>query len=69
MNRRASTLPFQRRFRHRSLMSPTSSAGLIGGRDANGNQVAYKPDPLRERSLSYTQGGYMSAGYDSGRLY
>lgn len=67
MNRRLPTLPFQRRFSDRSLMAP--HGGLTGGRDASGRQISYAPDPVRERSLEFTQGGYMSAGYDSGRVY
>lgn len=67
MNRRLSTLPFQRRFSDSSLATPTGS--LIGGRDASGRQVPYSPDPLRERSLEYTSGGYLASGYDSGRVY
>jgi len=40
---------------------------VSGGRDVNGIQMPYEADPLRERSLNYTAGGYLSAGYDSGR--
>ena len=68
MNRRQSTLPFQRRFSDRELLNP-QGRGLIGGRDSSGRQVPYTPDPLRERSLSYNAGGYMASGYDSGRSF
>lgn len=67
MSRRGSTLPYQRRYSDRELLTPHGT-GLIGGRDSSGRQVEYRPDPLRERSLEWNGGGYMSH-YDSGRVY
>ena len=67
MSSRNRTSSSHARFRDEDLANPMGH--ISGGRDANGRQIAYKPDPVRDRALSYNGGGYLSSGYDSGRVY
>lgn len=57
----------QRRNADSSLRGRARVSACGGGRDAAGQPIPFRPDPLRSPSLKWLPGGYMSAGYDTGR--
>lgn len=61
--------PYQRRISDRDLVRPTEMSGTAGGRDVQGKSLPVQLDSLRVRSLNYVPQGYMSQGYDTGRVW
>lgn len=45
------------------------NAPISGGRDAYGRQIPYVPDPVRDPGAEWNRGGYLTPGYDSGRVF
>lgn len=59
----------QRRISDAALKTPTRMSGSAGARDSRGQPIPFQPDPLRVRSMNWLPEGYMSSGYDTGRVW
>lgn len=56
----------------RQCTNPTGSRGSspsAGIRDDRGQQIPYRPDPVRDPASSFNRNGYLRAGYDTGRTW
>jgi hypothetical protein len=51
------------------LTMPLAPSSASGARDRKGKQLPYQEDPERDRPAAYNGGGYMSTGYDTGRVW